>query len=271
MSSDFWFPLYPEKWDDDTLHLTAEQDGIYFRLIRHYMKTREPLPDNDIALARIAGVNEINWLNAKRIVIAYFTHANGMFFHEFCDQILDIQDKRSKMRSKSAEKAAKKRWEKNKQNQMDIFGSHAERNASPMRGDAISTSTKIKKDKKTKAKKDFMPEDISKTVWEDFKSHRKAKKAPVTETAVNRIRTEAEKIGWTLEQALIETCAQGWQGFKAEWISNNQNPKGKNTNDRIAKIAQQSLLDYERSIGEASANPDAGSPELPYFQPLREG
>lgn len=139
--SDFWYPFYPSRFKANTRHLTAEQDGIYRRLIDEYMETREPLPDNDIALARIAGVNENSWLDAKRIVIAYFTHNNGMLYHDFCDQMLDVQDKKAKRRSQSAEKAAKKRWEKHKQKQVDTCGTHAQRNANAMRGDATDTDT----------------------------------------------------------------------------------------------------------------------------------
>ena len=47
---------------------------------------------------------------------------------------------------------------------------------------------------------------------------RKTKKAPVTETVLKTIRSEAAKIGWTIEQAMAEMSARGWQGFKASFI-----------------------------------------------------
>ncbi len=137
MSNDFWFPWYPAIFKKSTLHLSAEQDGIYRRLVDHYMETREPLPDNDLALARIAGVNENKWLDAKGIVTAFFTHKNGMFHHAFCDKQLDIQDKKTKRRSASAEKAANKRWGKTKENQTVKCVSHAD----GMRADATETET----------------------------------------------------------------------------------------------------------------------------------
>lgn len=145
MGNDYWFPWYPAVYKANTMHLTAEQDGIYRRLLDHYMDTREPLPDNDTALARIAGVNEISWLDAKRILVAYFTHSNGMFHHAFCDKQLDIQDKKARRRSASAEKAARKRWSgaktKTVVEQALACGSHTERNAVAMRGDATETET----------------------------------------------------------------------------------------------------------------------------------
>mgnify|MGYP000848235222 FL=1 len=62
------------------------------------------------------------------------------------------------------------------------------------------------------------PEDVSESVWADFLSLRKAKRAPVTETAIAAARREADKAGVTLQDALTICCAKGWQGFNADWI-----------------------------------------------------
>lgn len=69
------------------------------------------------------------------------------------------------------------------------------------------------------------PEDVPEKTWNDFLAIRKAKRAPLTETALNGIRTEAEKSGLSLSQALDECCARGWQGFKADWMAKQVNGK----------------------------------------------
>ena len=61
-----------------------------------------------------------------------------------------------------------------------------------------------------------MPESL----WTDFQSVRKAKKAPLTDTALDGIKREADKAGVTLEQALTVCCEAGWQGFQADWYAN---------------------------------------------------
>lgn len=63
------------------------------------------------------------------------------------------------------------------------------------------------------------PDGVALSVWQDFLKTRKTK---VTETALNGIRREAEKAGITLEAALNECCARGWQSFKADWVSKAQ-------------------------------------------------
>jgi hypothetical protein len=59
---------------------------------------------------------------------------------------------------------------------------------------------------------------VSNEVWESFVAQRKLSKATVTQTVINSIQREADKAGFTLEQALAETVARGWRSFKAEWV-----------------------------------------------------
>lgn len=66
------------------------------------------------------------------------------------------------------------------------------------------------------------PEGVSDSVWQDFKKLRKAKKAAITDTAIAGIQREANKAGYTLEQALKTCCERGWTGFNADWVKADQ-------------------------------------------------
>ena len=57
-----WFPWHPVEHKRDTYKLLLSEDGAYRRLIDEYMVNREPLPDDDGALARILGVGLDDWL-----------------------------------------------------------------------------------------------------------------------------------------------------------------------------------------------------------------
>lgn len=70
------------------------------------------------------------------------------------------------------------------------------------------------------------PEDVSQQVWDDFLQVRKAKRAPLTPSAMKAIRREVELAGWTLEEALTHCCAGGWASFKAAWVSRDQRGNG---------------------------------------------
>lgn len=113
-----WFPWYPALYKADTMHLTAEQDGIYRRLIDHYMETRTPLLDNDAGLARVAGVSLDCWNTHAATIRAFFkADTRGFLRHKRCDAELSAQDRRTKSQSQKGKNGAKKRWEKTKENQ----------------------------------------------------------------------------------------------------------------------------------------------------------
>ena len=68
------------------------------------------------------------------------------------------------------------------------------------------------------------PNGVSITVWQDFQKLRKTLKAPITETAMDGIQREADKVGYSLEQALTTCIERSWRGFKADWITDKQSP-----------------------------------------------
>ncbi len=62
------------------------------------------------------------------------------------------------------------------------------------------------------------PDSVPVQVWSDFLAIRKAKRAPLTATALDGIKSEATKAGMALADVLTLCCTRGWQSFKAEWI-----------------------------------------------------
>ena len=63
------------------------------------------------------------------------------------------------------------------------------------------------------------PRNVSQKTWDDFLTHRKNKKAPLTETALIGIKNEVKKTSMSLEDALIMCQARGWQSFKSDWVA----------------------------------------------------
>ena len=63
------------------------------------------------------------------------------------------------------------------------------------------------------------PDDVPESVWADFLTIRKAKRAPMTATALQSIQREADKAGISIADALATCCERGWQSFKAEWAA----------------------------------------------------
>ena len=84
---------------------------------------------------------------------------------------------------------------------------------------------KEKRKEKESSKTSFSiprPGDVPEQLWADFVTHRKAKKAPITETVIKRTRSEAAKCSMTLSQAIEMMVARGWQGFEARYVLDNR-------------------------------------------------
>lgn len=109
-----WYSWNVDRYRRRTRHLTTVEHGAYRLLIDEYMMTREPLPDNDLALAAIAKMQLADWLAIAPTIRLFFHRRRHMLLHATCDEILDAQDKSAKMRSDKARKAAEKRHGKTK-------------------------------------------------------------------------------------------------------------------------------------------------------------
>ena len=55
---------------------------------------------------------------------------------------------------------------------------------------------------------------------EDFLQIRKAKRQPLTETAMKLLAADAEKCGMTVRDAVLYAIGNGWGSFRSEWLQN---------------------------------------------------
>jgi len=68
-------------------------------------------------------------------------------------------------------------------------------------------------------------------------------KTPLTPTALKVILKESEKLGWDLNQALTACCENGWRGFKANWIKNQQHSEGRHVAGQGDYTSSQASID----------------------------
>ena len=66
------------------------------------------------------------------------------------------------------------------------------------------------------------PDNVSEDVWSDFVGQRKKL---FTETALKLFKAEADKAGWSLEDAFAHAAMRGWEGFNADWVEKRDRPK----------------------------------------------
>ncbi|WP_053069662.1 helix-turn-helix domain-containing protein [Xanthomonas sp. NCPPB 1128] len=70
---------------------------------------------------------------------------------------------------------------------------------------------------------DLLPE-LPVNLVKDFLAIRKAKRLPLTETAVDGMKREAAKAGITLESAVRMCCERGWASFRSDWLARDGAP-----------------------------------------------
>ena len=194
----FYYSHHIGDFIRDTSRLNDAQCMAYLRLIWAYYDTEHPLDTTPEKLAFQVGADVED---VRQILEHYFLLEDGMYIHLRCEK--EIQNFRNK--SKKASESANARWKNAKG-----MRTHSERNANEPKSDA-NQEPRTKNHINT-------PDGVSDSVWQEFKSIRKAKKAPITQRVLEMLQTEADKAGWTLEKALSECCLRGWQAFKADWV-----------------------------------------------------
>jgi uncharacterized protein YdaU (DUF1376 family) len=205
-----YYQFHIGDYKSHTHHLSLMEDLAYRRLLDFYFLHEQPIKHRDIA--RQIGMRE-HEEDVMTVLNEFFiSTADG-----FVSPRADKEIKQYKEFAEAGKRGAAKRW------------------GTPPNGEAISppnatpiatnnhkpiTNNQIRE----KATSVATPIGVSDSVWQEFKTLRKAKKAPITQRAIDAIETEANKAGWTLEKALEECVVRGWQAFKADWVATKANP-----------------------------------------------
>jgi uncharacterized protein YdaU (DUF1376 family) len=191
----------------DTASLSDSDAMAYLKLLWLYYDTEEPLPiDSKLLAFKIGSTAD----SVQLILDAYFQLDNNCYRHKRCDAEISAYHARSLI----AKDKANKRWSNAK-----AMPQHTSGNAGDTKNDANRepiTDNQIK---------DIRPSDVDISIWKDFVKHRKAKKAPITQTALTKIESEAKKANFSLQSALELMCARGWTGFEADWVTKTQDSR----------------------------------------------
>jgi len=192
-----------------TRNLSLLEDLAYRKLLDEYYLHERPLNGCITDVARQIGMKDYQ-AEVAFVLKSFFTNKEDAWINKRADR--EIMHYASKFDQASRAGKASAEVRRNGRstdvqltnNQQPITNNHKT---------LTSTSKTIV------AKRDCnRPETVSEQVWSDFQTLRRAKKAPLTSSALSRIDKEAAKAGISLEAALVECCARGWTGFKAEWM-----------------------------------------------------
>jgi len=194
--------------------LTMLQHGAYTLLIDSCYD-RELFPTLEQALEWTWASTEAEVEAVKFVLNRFFLlDKDGCYVQDrILDELLHYQKNADTNKRIADEREAKRRENRTKRVQVV--------DEAPPNQEPLTINHKPIKEKATGV---APPEGVSDSVWQEFKSLRKAKKAPITQRAIDAISSEANKAGWTLEKALEECVVRGWQAFKADWVATKANP-----------------------------------------------
>ena len=211
-----YYSFHVSDYIHDTAHLSLYEDLAFRRLLDLYYTSEKPIPNKTHEVARrIRMANQEGAVQTVLEEFFMFDMDNNCWFHKRCDKaIADYQAKAERNR------------------EVGKLGGRPKLNpdANPQKTQVVSKdnpnqepiTNNHKPNKEIQATIVATPHGVSPSVWNDFVKHRKTLKAQISMTAISRIEQEAAKAGWTLEQALTECVAQGWRGFKADWVTGKQ-------------------------------------------------
>ena len=189
-----------------TSHLSNEEDLAYRRLLDMYYDTEAPIP------------NDIEWVSRRLrlgsdvvtlVLKDMFDPTETGWVNRRADS--EIQSYHA---YKLKQQTNGKRGGRPKKTQAKPTANPELTHDEPKK----SLTRNQKPNIKTVAVAIARPDDVEEAVWKDFLSLRKAKRSPLTETALERIRAQAVEAKLTLSQALQICCSRGWQGFEAGWV-----------------------------------------------------
>jgi uncharacterized protein YdaU (DUF1376 family) len=208
---------YPHHIGDflrDTVSLTPQESYFYLRLIWLYYESEKPLPNDIEALAFKIGARG-NEESLSLLLRTFFTYESDL--NSYTHQRIDGEISKYQRKANSARGANQIRWTLEKDKKSDL---KSDADQIPTNNQQPITNNQ-QPNINTRSASSLRPDDVDESVWADFKALRKAKKSPITDTAIKGIRKEASNAGISLEKALQLCCARGWQGFKAEWVTDD--------------------------------------------------
>ena len=150
----------------------------------------------------------------------FFTLEGERWHHKRCDKEIAHYHQQLEAASKAGKASAAKRAMNKRSTDVQQPFNERTTNVQPTNNQQPITNNQQPIIKRGSASS-LKPDDVSESVWSDFLALRKAKRAPVTPTALKGLRQEAMAAKITLEAALQLCCKSGWQSFKAEWITDS--------------------------------------------------
>lgn len=240
-----FLPLYTGDYRRDTQHLSPLKHGVYLLLLFHCWDTRGPLPLDEQEMAGIANCRSSDEIEALRYVVRrFFVQMDDGHYNERMQREIERAEAISTSRSDFGRRGANERMRRLREAQAIAKQVLSKSLAS----DATPTTTTTSTTTTTKPKPSplaSLPADlvVSAEVWQQFREHRKAIRAPMTARAESLLARRLQELvasGENGTKVVEQSIERGWKGlFQTEGRSVAPGQKPRNKADRLAAINEE--------------------------------
>ena len=223
----FYFKFNIGDYASHTQHLTLIEDMAYRRCLEAYYLSERPLNTGITSVARQIRMREYE-VEVSAVLHEFFALTDGGWQHSRIDKEIAEYHSKIEQASRAGKASVKSRFNGRSTdvqpttNHKPLTTNHKPltTNQEPVtkNQEPVGTERKHARRVAKSGAEAPPPEGVFPQTWEDFLILRKAKRSPVTATAIQQIEREAVKAGLTLNDALETCCQRGWAGFKADWM-----------------------------------------------------
>lgn len=220
-----YFKFNNPDWHLSTGHLSAEEEGIYLRLIRHYYDTEKPIPLETESVFRRLRISDLS-AKATAILNEFFVITDKGYSHKRCNQIIAEYQKQAKKNRLNGKGGGRpKAGEASSETQNKPSGLPVETDIEPT-GNLNHKPLTNNHKPITSNQLDYgcWPQQPAQQTLDDWLSMRKRLKANVSQTVINRFAPELNKavqLGYTVDFCLQECVTRNWRGFEVQWVLNS--------------------------------------------------
>jgi len=215
-----YLPLFTGDYLRDTQHLSMSEHGAFLKLLMFCWDQKGPAPLDERKLCGIVNARSGDEVEAlRRVLSEFFVRMEDGYYNNRMQREVE----RSEVLSRSRSDAGRKGYEaRAKQLPSKSQAIAKQEHLSPSPSLSLTQDqTKEKKTKSTLGVAELVSVGVKKQHAEDWLRARKEKRLPLTLTALDGVKAEAEKAGMTLPQAIAKAASEGWGGFKAKWLTDS--------------------------------------------------
>lgn len=243
-----------------TVNMSRNARWIYRDMLDIYYDTESPLPSDIETLLDMLGVDS----DAERLIVERhlkfkFELSEDGYRHAVCDKVVSEYRLKADVARENGKRGGRPKSSKIKPNglgsgSVSVANGNQENSGLQTNQEPLTTNQEPETnnqqsaenpaaDKRRNWVRELVKLGVTENHAKDWLEVRKAKKAKMTDTALEGVQREAEIAGITLGEAVKIAAERSWQGFKASWLRSDQTK-----NPGITKHTGFSDRDYHEGL-----------------------